>query len=308
MTDAASEPAGRISLWEFLKEGFAAFNDDNALTRGAAIAFYAVTAIAPVLFIATAVAGAFLGPDAASGAVHFQLRQVMSRESADMVQFAIVHASGSHRSWLGSVIGFLALIITASGVFTEIQDALNVIWKAPRTESYLYQLVHGRVLSLALVVCLGMLLMISMIFAGGVGVLGQYLDRHTSLSHFVIGAINIGLSFGLVSALFAALYKILPNTPLDWRDVLVGAFGTALLFEAGQALITFYLSRIVYANVYGAAAGVIVLLIWVYYAAQIFLLGAEFTRVWARHYGSRRRASNRGGLVGGSLDGLDREG
>jgi membrane protein len=279
-------PASRIPLRALVKEGFTSFVDDHALTRGAAIAFYAVTAIAPVLFIATTIAGVFLGPAAASGAVGYQLRQVMSQESADMVQFAIIHVGGVHHSVAGSLIGLFALIFTASGVFTEIQDALNVIWQAPRTESYFYQVVQGRVLSLALVVCLGILLMISMIFAGGVGVLGHFLDRYTGLSHFVIALINLGLSFTLVTLLFAALYKILPNKHLAWRDVAVGAIGTGILFEVGQALIGLYLSRIIYANVYGAAAGVIVLLIWVYYAAQIFLLGAEFTKVWARHYGS----------------------
>jgi len=283
---ATPVPARPVNLWTLVKEGFTSFIDDHALTRGAAIAFYAVTAIAPVLFIATTVAGVFLGPEAASGAVRYQLRQVMSRESADMVQFAIIHVRGAHHTIAGSLLGLFALIFTASGMFTEIQDALNVIWKAPLTESYFYQVVRGRVLSLGLVVCLGILLMISMIFAGGIGVLGHVLDHHTSLSQFVIALINLSLSFLLLSILFAALYKILPNKRLAWRDVAVGAIGTAILFEAGQALITFYLSRIIYANVYGAAAGVIVLLVWVYYAAQIFLLGAEFTKVWARHYGS----------------------
>ena len=279
---------GRVTPWQFLKEGFTAFIDDNALSRGAAIAFYAVTAIAPVLFIATFVAGIFLGPAAASGAVGYELRQVMSPASADMVQFAIVHVRGAHHTLLGSLIGLTALIVTASGVFTEIQDALNVIWKAPRAESYFYQLIRGRVLSLGLVVTLGVLLMFSMIFASGIGVLGHYLGSNTSLGGAVIAAINFGLAFGLLSLLFAALYKVLPNTPLNWRDVMVGAMGTALLFQAGQALIALYLSRIVYANVYGAAAGVIILLIWVYYAAQVFLLGAEFTKIWAHHYGSQQ--------------------
>ena len=290
MTIVMGTPAGRIRPWMVLKEGFTAFIDDNALSRGAAIAFYAVTAIAPVLFIATSIAGVFLGPAAASGAVRFQLTQVMSPASADMVQFAIIHVALTHHTIAGSVIGLLALIFTASGVFTEIQDALNVIWSAPRTESYFYQMVRGRVLSLALVVILGILLMVSMIFAGGVGVISHALDRYTSLSYFVISLINLGLSFGLLSLLFAALYKILPNIRLNWRDVVVGAMGTAVLFEVGQVLIAIYLSRIIYANVYGAAAGVIVLLVWVYYAAQIFLLGAEFTKVWARHYGSQQNA------------------
>ena len=130
--------------------------------------------------------------------------------------------------------------------------------------------------------------MLSMIVAAGIGVLARYLDRVTSLSYFVIGAINLGLSFVLVSLLFAAIYKVLPNKPLLWRDVAVGAIGTAILFQLGQSLIGFYLARFITANIYGAAAGVIVLLIWVYYSAQIFLLGAEFTKVWAHHYGSQK--------------------
>ncbi|HWC62097.1 MAG TPA: YihY/virulence factor BrkB family protein [Rhizomicrobium sp.] len=283
-----SAPARRASLWDLVKEGFNCFIEDHALTRGAAIAFYAVTAIAPVLFITTAVAGAFLGTSAASAAMRYQLRQVMSPQGAEMVQFAITHVAGSHHSLLGSLLGFLALIFTASGVFTEIEDALNVVWKAPRTQSYFYQIVRGRVMSLILVICLGILLMVSMIIAGGIGVLGRLLNRDAGLGHVLVGLINFGLSFGLVSILFAALYKVLPNKNLAWRDVIVGAFVTAVLFEAGQALIGLYLSRVIYANVYGAAAGVIVLLVWVYYAAQIFLFGAEFTRAWARHYGTQQ--------------------
>lgn len=281
---------GRIHPLRLLKEGFTAFIDDNALTRGAAIAFYAVTAIAPVLFIATAVAALALGQDAASGAVHYQLGRIMSRESADLVQLAILHVRGGHHTVIGSLIGVVALVITASGFFTEIEDALNVIWKAPRTESYFYQILRGRVLSLCLVFGLGLLLTFSMVIAAGVRLLGQVLNQFHDLSDLVTGIINVGLSFAVVSALFAALYKVLPNTPLLWRDVIVGACGTALLFEAGQTVIGFYLANFISANIYGAAGGVIVLLIWVYYSAQIFLLGAEFTKVWATHYGSQHVA------------------
>jgi membrane protein len=273
-----------------VKEGFAAFITDNALTRGAAIAFYAVTAIAPVLFITTTIAGLVLGPDAASGAVRAQLRQIMTRESADLVQFAITNAARGHHTVLGSLIGITALVITASGVFTEMEDSLNVIWQAPRKESYLHQLLRGRVRSLILVVGLGALLILSMIVASGIGQIGHFLDRYTGLSGVVIGLLHFALSFTIVSLLFAAIYKLLPNTRLYWRDVMVGACGTALLFQAGQALIAFYLVNFISASIYGAAAGVIVLLIWVYYAAMIFLLGAEFTKVWTRHYGMTRHA------------------
>jgi membrane protein len=276
-------------IWTLLKEGVQAFIDDNALSRGAAIAFYAVTAIAPVLFIATAIAAVGLGQDAASAAVHYQLTQIMSTEGADMVQLAILHMRNAPHTLAGSLIGIVALVVTASGFFTEIEDSLNVIWKAPRHVSYFYQLLRGRVLSLALVIGLGVLLLATMVIATGVRLLGQLLDRYTDISKVVIGLINLSLSFIVVSLLFAAIYKVLPNIRLLWRDVLVASCGTALLFEVGQSLIGYYLANFITANIYGAAGGIIVLLIWVYYSAQIFLLGAEFSKVWARHYGSQRR-------------------
>jgi len=276
-----------LTAWTLLKEGVAAFIDDNALSRGAAIAFYAVTAIAPVLFIATTIAALGLGQTATSQVLHHQLTRIMSADSADLVQLAILHVRRSTHTLAGSLIGLVTLIVTASGFFTEIEDALNVIWKAPRHESYLYQLLRGRVMSMILVIGLGFLLLFSMLIATGIRLLGHMLAG--DVSGAVIGAANIGFSYLIVSLLFAAIYKLLPNTNLQWRDVLAGSFGTALLFEAGQTLIGYYLANLITANVYGAAGGIIVLLIWVYYSAQIFLLGAEFTKVWTSHYGSLRR-------------------
>src|SRR3954466_12136002 len=193
----------RFTAWILIKEGVEAFIEDNALTRGAEIAFYAVTAIAPVLFIASAIAALGLGQDAASGAVHYQLTRIMTTESADLVQLAILHMRNSTHNLAGSLIGLAALIITASGFFTEIEDALNVIWKAPRHESYFYQLLRGRVLSLALVIGLGLLLLASMILATGIRLLGNALDRYTDISGPVIAIINVGFSFGTVSLVFA---------------------------------------------------------------------------------------------------------
>ena len=274
-----------LTAWRLFKEGVGAFIDDNALSRGAAIAFYAVTAIAPVLFIATTIAALGLGQAATSLELHHQLTRIMSADAADLVQLAILHVRRSTHTLAGSLIGLVTLIVTASGFFTEIEDALNVIWKAPRHESYFYQLLRGRVMSLLLVIGLGFLLLFSMLIATGIRLLGHMLAG--DVSSLVIAAANIGFSYLIVSLLFAAIYKLLPNTKLLWRDVLVGSFGTALLFEAGQTLIGYYLANLITANIYGAAGGIIVLLIWVYYSAQIFLLGAEFTKVWASHYGSR---------------------
>ncbi|HXB52436.1 MAG TPA: YihY/virulence factor BrkB family protein [Rhizomicrobium sp.] len=280
-----------LTAWTLLKEGVAAFIDDNALSRGAAIAFYAVTAIAPVLFIATTIAALGLGQTATSRALHHQLTRIMSADSADLVQLAILHVRQSTHTIAGSLIGLVTLVVTASGFFTEIEDALNVIWKAPRHESYFYQLLRGRVMSLALVIGLGFLLLFSMLVATAIRLFGHMLTGYAS--GIVIGTANVGFSYLIVALLFAAIYKLLPNTKLLWRDVLVGSFGTALLFEAGQSLIGYYLANLITANIYGAAGGIIVLLIWVYYSAQIFLLGAEFTKVWASHYGSQRKREER---------------
>ncbi len=275
-----------LTAWTLLKEGVAAFIDDNALSRGAAIAFYAVTAIAPVLFIATTIAALGLGQTATSRALHHQLTRIMSADSADLVQLAILHVRQSTHTIAGSLIGLVTLVVTASGFFTEIEDALNVIWKAPRHESYFYQLLRGRVMSLALVIGLGFLLLFSMLVATAIRLFGHMLTGYAS--GVAIGLANLAFSYLIVALLFAAIYKLLPNIRLLWRDVLVGSFGTALLFEAGQSLIGYYLANLITANIYGAAGGIIVLLIWVYYSAQIFLLGAEFTKVWAGHYGSQR--------------------
>jgi membrane protein len=211
----------------------------------------------------------------------------MSADSADVVQLAILHVRRGTHTLAGGLIGIVTLVVTASGFFTEIEDALNVIWRAPRHESYFYQLLRGRVMSLILVIGLGFLLLFSMVIATGIRVLGHVLNRYSNVSDMVIGLINLCFSYVIVSLLFAAIYKTLPNTRLLWRDVLVASLGTAILFEAGQTVIGYYLANFITANIYGAAGGIIVLLIWVYYSAQIFLLGAEFTKVWASHYGSR---------------------
>jgi membrane protein len=168
------------------------------------------------------------------------------------------------------------------------EDALNVIWKAPRNEPSLHQLIRGRVMSLILVVTMSFLFMVSLVIASGIGILGRLLDRSTPLGNAIVLAINSGLSFFLIALLFAIIFKMMPNKHLYWRDVALGAVLTALLFEAGQALISLYLSRLLVASIYGAAGGVIVLLVWAYYSAQVFLLGAEFTKVWTQHYGSQR--------------------
>ena len=275
-----------LTPWILIKEGFIAFYQDNALSRGAAIAFYLVTALAPILFITVVIAGLGFGQEAVQNAVGYQLRAFMTPENAKLLQSAIRNAYRLG-GWSG-FLGALTLIITASGVFSEIEDSLNSIWKVPPTGSIMTRLLHGRLRSLALVVALGFLFMLSMVLSAGVAIFHRYLDRQTTLSEVVIDGLNFSISLVLISTLIAAIYKILPNKKLEWRDVLIGAVGTSLLFQLGQAVLGFYLGQMNLGAPYGAAGGFIVLLIWVYYTAQVFLLGAEFTKVWAIHYGSQQ--------------------
>jgi membrane protein len=269
-------------------EGCNAFIDDGALTRGAAIAFYGVTAIAPTLFIAVSVASLGFGPEAARSTILHYFRHLMSRESLEIFRLAIRNAPGSGNGLIGSLIGVVTLILTASGVFGEMEDALNVIWRAPPKGSVLIRLLRGRAVSLALVLGLGFLLMISMMITAAITALGHYIDETTPFSHVAINLINFGVSTALMSVLFAAIYKVVPNTVIEWRDVGIGAVGTALLFQLGQFLLGYYFGSTSLGAPYGAAGGMIVMLLWVYYSAQVFLLGAEFTKVYACHFGSQR--------------------
>jgi membrane protein len=275
---------GRI--WQYLQAIVEAFVADDALSRGASIAFYAVTSIGPVLFIVVAIAGLAFGEDAARGAVSEQLSDLMGRATADMVQNAIQSASGKSTGIIGTGIGIIMLVITASGVFGEMQSALNVIWKAEPPNSTISQLVRARAVSLGLVAALGFLLLVSLVVSALLSALGSYIDTLLPFGALVLQLLNFVISFALVSILFAAIYKVLPDVNLSWGDVLFGAVVTALLFNIGKFLIGLYLAHSAAASSYGAAGALIVVLLWTYYSAQIFLLGAEFTKIYASRRGT----------------------
>lgn len=277
-----------IKFWTVLRDGFNAFIDDEAFTRGAAIAFYAVTALAPILFVTVAIAGLVFGEAAARGAVAYQLHRLMSKDSAEVLQLAVRHASSFSDNIFANIFGLATLLFTASGVFGEMEAALNHIWGTPTQRPLLVRLLRGRVASLALVASLGFLFLLSMIVTAGITALHAIIDKHVFLGHLMFTVLNFVISFALISLLFAAIYKILPEKDLLWRDVIFGAMVTSLLFEIGQIGLGVYLGSSAVATPYGAAGGLIVLLLWVYYSAQVFLLGAEFTKAYATHYGSQQ--------------------
>jgi membrane protein len=258
------------------------------LSRGAAIAFYTVTSIAPVLLIVIAIAGLAFGRDAAQNAITAQLSGLMGQQTADVIQSAIASAGSKSSSIWATLIGIITLILTASGVFGEMQTALNAIWKAEPKGTTVSRLIRARAASLGLVATLGFLLMVSLVVSTGLTAFGDYLDSLLPFGKAILTVLNAVVSILLISLLFAAIYKILPDRKIEWHDVAVGALVTAILFTVGKSLISWYLGSSAVASSFGAAGGLIVLLLWVYYSAQIFLLGAEFTKVFANRQGSKQ--------------------
>jgi len=274
--------------WKMLKETVLSFIDDEALSRGAAIAFYTVTSIAPVLLIVVAVAGLAFGRDAAQNAISTQLSGLMGQQTADVLQSAVASAAGKSSGILATIIGAATLIATASGVFGEMQSALNAIWKAKPQTTTVSRLIQARATSLGLVAVLAFLLIVSLAVSAGLTAFGNYLDSIVPIGKFILPILNFAVSLALLAVLFAAIYKVLPDRRLQWRDVVIGAVVTAVLFTIGKTLIGWYLGSSAVASSYGAAGGLIVLLLWVYYSVQVFLLGAEFTKIYANRHGSKQ--------------------
>jgi membrane protein len=276
-----------FEAWKLLKETILSFINDEALSRGAAIALYTVTSIAPVLLIVTAIAGLAFGRDAAQNAIIAQLGGLMGEQTAAVIQSAVASAAGKSSGILATVIGIITLIVTASGVFGEMQSALNTIWKAEPKGTTLSRLIRARAASLGLVAALGFLLMVSLVVSAALTAFGNYLNELLPFGRLILTVLNVVVSLVLITVLFAAIYKVLPDRHLEWNDVVVGAVATALLFNVGKFLIGWYLGSGAVASSYGAAGALIVLLLWVYYSAQIFLLGAEFTKVHAGRHGKQ---------------------
>ena len=273
--------------WALVRESVVAFFNDNALSHGAAMAFYAATSLAPILLIVVAIAGLAFGQDAAQVALSAQISGLMGSQSADLLQVAIEGASSKSSGVWATVIGVVALLVTASGVFGEIQLSLNAIWKVEPKGNSLSRLVRARAASLGLVAALGLLLLISLVASAAISALGNMLNAYLPFGETILAVINAVVSFVLIAIMFGAIYKVLPDRNLEWRDVGVGAVVTAVLFTLGKSLIGWYIGTSAVASSYGAAGGLLVMLLWVYYSSEIFLLGAEFTRAYSVRHGSR---------------------
>ena len=253
----------------------------DSLTRGAAIAFYSVTSLIPVLVIIIAIAGLAFGEGAARGAIVRELAALIGSDSANLIQGAIESAYNSGSNGFALIVGAIILALTVSGVFGELQSALNAIWKVEDRAFSISRLMRGRAASIGLVVGLGFLLLVSLVIDAGVSATSSYIDEHFRYGAVFLTAVSKVASFALTATLFAAIYKILPDKPLHWHDVVFGALVTAIAFEGGKTLIGFYLGTSTVISSYGAAGALAGVLLWIYYSAQIFLLGASFTKACA---------------------------
>ncbi len=240
-----------------------------------------------------AITGLVFGEDAARGAITDQLGGLIGQQGSELLQTAIQSASRRSAGLIAAAVGIGTLIITASSVFTELQQTLNVIWRAEPRGTTMSRLLRARAASLGLVGALGFLLLVSLVISTLLSALSDYINAYLPSGHLILQTLTFLISFGLITLLFGAIYKVLPDRSIEWHDVLIGALVTAFLFTVGKLLISFYIGSTAIASSYGAAGSLIVVLLWIYYSTQIFLLGAEFTKVYASHHGSHQRHKRR---------------
>lgn len=260
--------------------------DDDAPRLGASLAYYTLFAIAPILIVATAVAGMAFGAEAVRGEIIDQLDQLIGREGARAVQSLLEGASQRRAGVVATVLGGITFVIAATGAFLELQAALNTIWRVKANPgARLQAFLIDRLRSFGLVIAIGFLLMVSLAMTAALAAFGAWLARGSASIPLVWTTVNLLVSVVVATGLFALLYRFLPDVRLRWRDVTTGAFVTAVLFTIGQQLIGLYVGQSSIASSYGAAGAVMILLLWVYYSCQVLLLGAEFTRVYAERHG-----------------------
>lgn len=273
---------------QLAKKTVVAWLDDFAPSMGAAISYYTVFSLAPLLVIVIAIAGALFGEEAVTGQITGQLGGLIGTEGARFVQGMVASASDTNRGMVAGAISLVVLIVGATTVFAELQSALDRIWHVPEREKPkgLWAVLRARLLSIGLILGLAFMLMVSLVAGAATAAMGHWVGGLMPGSAALLYAVNMAISLGFTTVLFAMIFKFMPTVPVRWHHVWIGAAVTALLFEAGKFLIGLYIGKSGITESFQAAGSLVVLLAWVYYAAQIFLLGAEFTKVYAHECGS----------------------
>jgi membrane protein len=276
-------------LWDLIRKSFTAWLDDYAPSMGAALAYYTMFSLAPFLILIIAVGGLVFGADAARGAIVSQLRDLIGEEGAVAVQGLLSSASHPAKSIIASIVAVLTLLLGATSVFAELQSSLDRIWRAPALQQTggLWALLRQRLLSFGMIVSIGFLLLVSLVVSAALSALGTWSGSFLPGWEVLLQIANLVVSFCITTVLFAMVYRILPRVWVAWADVWIGAAVTALLFNVGKLAIGLYLGKAGVTSGFGAAGSLVAILVWVYYSAQVFLLGAEFTWVFAHSRGSR---------------------
>jgi membrane protein len=276
-----------LSVYSLLKETSIQWWNDNTFLLGAALAYYTIFSLAPVLLIAIAIAGLVFHHDAAQRQILQEISQTVGTSVGDAIATTLRDVHETRGGILATILGVIVLVFGATSVFAQLQESLNTIWKVkPKGTNGLWQLVKDRLLSFAIVVAIGFLLLVSLVVSAALAALGKWLSHGSDDGMVVVWQVLNGLvSFAVITLLFATIYKVLPDAVIAWKDVWVGAVVTALLFTAGKYLIGLYLGTSSVTSVYGAGGSLVLILMWVYYSSQILLFGAEFTQVWSSRSG-----------------------
>ncbi len=285
---------GFKDLVSMLKDAGMAWNADGAASMGAAIAYYTIFSIAPLLIISIAFAGLFFGTEAAQGQIYAQAQGFVGKEGAMALQGLVKSASQPADGIFATVISLAVMAFGATGVFAELQGAMDKIWQAPaaKSDSGLWYMIRRRILTFGMVLGVAFMLLVSLLVSTVLSALENLWSPLFDGSGIILQVVNFVVSFVVITSLFALIFKMLPRVSVAWTDVLIGSAATALLFNIGKLLIGLYIGNSGVSSSYGAAGTLVVLLLWVYYSAQIFLLGAEFTWVYAKRFGSKAAAGN----------------
>jgi membrane protein len=274
-------------MWTIFVRSLRAWYDDNVPRLGASVAYYTLFAVGPVLLIVIGVAGVAFGAESVRSQVVLQLQGLVGEQGAQAIEALLRAAAPRESGIVATAVGLVTLVLAATGAFLELQAAFDTIWRVkPAPSGNIRAFLMTRLRSFGLVVTIGFLLLVSLAVSAALAALQGWLDQLTPGLGYMWSVVNLVVSFAIISALFASLFRFLPDVELQWRDVIAGAIMTAVLFTIGKQLIGWYLGQSATTSAYGAAGSVIVLLLWVYYSAQIVLVGAEFTRLYAEHRGT----------------------
>ncbi|MCX6149609.1 MAG: YihY/virulence factor BrkB family protein [Ignavibacteriales bacterium] len=279
-----------FSIWTFIKEVFNNWDEDNVPRLGAALSFYTIFSITPLLIIMIAVIGFFYNPNEASGEIFIQIKELVGKEGALLIQSTVKNASNTQAGMVATIISLITLFIGATALLDQLQNSLNTICKVRRKKGRgVWGIIKDRAIHLFIIIIFGFFVILFLITGSILSILDNYIDKNLA---FILGLINFILSSSIIFLLFAVIYKVLPDIRIAWRDVWIGALVTSLLFILGKSFVTTYIGQTSYGSIYGAAGSLAIFLIWVYYSSQILFLGAEFTVVYAEKYGRGIKPDN----------------